>query len=240
MNTTLFPAEGRGHTRLDWLDSRHCFSFGNWIDRRRLHYGALRVLNDDRIAGGGGFGTHPHDNMEIVSIGLSGALDHRDSMGHTRSITAEEVQAMSAGTGLTHSEFNHSDSEECHFLQLWIFPDRRGHTPRYDQRHFPQAGRHNRLQALVSPDEADDTLPIHQRAWIHRADLDSGRDLELPVPGTNEGLFVYLVDGELDCAGVRLRSGDALGLDSPGEDESAPRLAALQDSRLVLVRIPLA
>jgi redox-sensitive bicupin YhaK (pirin superfamily) len=240
MQATLYPQESRGHTRLGWLDSRHCFSFGDWFDRRRLHYGALRVLNDDRIEGGGGFGTHPHDNMEIITIGLAGTLDHKDSMGHTRSITPEEVQTMSAGTGLTHSEFNHSATEACHLLQIWIIPDRRGHTPRYDQRHFPAVDRHNRLQALVSPDGAEGTLPIHQRAWILRSDLDPGHSLDLPRITTGEGLYLYLVEGELEAAGQLLRSGDALTLDGPADPGEAPRVTALRESRLVVIRVPLA
>lgn len=235
MNGTLYTAETRGRTRLGWLDSYHCFSFGDWFSRKRLHYGALRVLNDDRILGGGGFGTHPHDNMEIITIVLSGALDHKDSMGHTRSITPGEVQVMSAGTGLTHSEFNHSPTDECHLLQLWIIPDRRGHTPRYDQKTFPDSDRQNRLQLLASPDGEAGSLPIHQRAWVLRADLGAKHELALPETASGDGVFVYLVEGEAEAAGHQLRAGDVLTLDGP---ESAT-LAALQDSRLVVIRVPL-
>ncbi|MCA9784361.1 MAG: pirin family protein [Calditrichaeota bacterium] len=235
MNVTLYPAETRGHSRLAWLDSHFCFSFADWFNRDRLHYGALRVLNDDWISANSGFGTHPHDNMEIVSIGLSGELEHKDSMGHAQRITGEDVQAMSAGTGITHSEINPSPDQPCHLLQIWIIPDRKGHTPRYDQVHFPAEGRKNRLQALVSPDGTNGTLPMHQRAWVDRADLEAGLKLELPSVDEGSGLYLYLPSGELLCEGHQMRAGDALTIDGPGTSH----VEALQDSQLVVIRVPL-
>ncbi len=176
MDKVLHRAATRGHADHGWLDTYHTFSFADYYDPKRIHFGALRVLNDDTVAPGEGFGTHPHANMEIVSIPLSGALRHRDSMGYVQELRPGGIQVMSAGTGITHSEFNASDTEPVKFLQIWVLPDARGHRPRYDQLTLAPAVR-NELRPIVAPEGFGNEHVgwIHQRAWFHTLDLDAGR-----------------------------------------------------------------
>ena len=164
MKTIYHPAAARGHVAFDWLDTWHSFSFGQWHDAEKVHFGALRVLNDDSIAGGRGFGMHPHDNMEIVTIPLEGALAHKDSTGNTGIIRKGDVQIMSAGSGLKHSEYNASETDASKLLQIWVFPKSRNITPRYDQKTFPVEGRTGQWQTLVSPDAKEKGLDINQDA----------------------------------------------------------------------------
>ncbi|MGH7895237.1 MAG: pirin family protein, partial [Candidatus Binatia bacterium] len=175
MSIVVRPAAARGHTRLDWLDSRHTFSFGDYHDPRHMQFGALRVINDDRVTPGQGFATHGHRDMEIITYVLDGALEHRDSLGTGSVIRPGEVQIMSAGTGITHSEFNHSPTEPVHFLQVWVVPAERGGAPRYDQRAFEAAETTGRLRLVVAPDARDGALLIHQDARMLVARLAIGQ-----------------------------------------------------------------
>src|SRR4051812_10049623 len=172
---TVRKGNERGVTRIGWLDSRHTFSFGDYQDPRHHQYRSLRVINEDRIAPGGGFGTHPHRDMEILTYVLAGELEHRDSMGHGEVIRPGEWQAMTAGTGIRHSEFNPSDAAPVHLLQLWILPDRLGHTPGYQQRRFPDAETAGAWRLAASPDGADGSLTIHQDARVYQSKLTAGQ-----------------------------------------------------------------
>lgn len=177
MNKTIHRAQTRGHANHGWLDTYHTFSFAGYYDPRRIHFGALRVLNDDTVAPGEGFGTHPHDNMEIVSIALEGALRHGDSMGNMQELRPGEIQVMSAGTGITHSEMNASDTEPVKFLQIWVLTDAENHTPRYNQIRLAPAKR-NELRTIVAPEGrgGENTGWLHQDAWFSTLDLDKGHD----------------------------------------------------------------
>jgi len=179
MQTIFYPAPERGHVNFGWLDSHHSFSFGHWYDPAKVHFGALRVLNDDIVSGGGGFGTHPHDNMEIVSIPLKGSLAHKDSTGTDGIIRTGDVQIMSAGSGIRHSEFNHSKTEPTNFLQIWVFPKQRDIKPRYDQRRFDTKDRINKWQVVVSPDQKENALWINQDARFALANLEEGKEISL-------------------------------------------------------------
>jgi redox-sensitive bicupin YhaK (pirin superfamily) len=211
LNTILHKAATRGHVRHSWLDTHHTFSFASYFDPERIHFGTLRVLNDDLISGGGGFDRHPHDNMEIVTIVLSGELEHRDSMGHTMLIRPGEVQVMSAGKGLFHSEHNGSQDMPLELLQIWIFPDTRNITPRYDQKAFDPAARRNRWQTLVSPDD-EDALRIRQQARISRIELDAGFPATYTLSDANHGAYVFMIDGKADVAGFELERRDGIGI----------------------------
>ncbi len=209
---TIRKSADRGTTAIDWLDSRHTFSFGDYADPAHHHYRALRVINDDRVAPGGGFGTHPHRDMEIVTHVLAGGLEHRDSMGNGEVIRAGEWQAMTAGTGLLHSEFNPSEAEPVHLLQIWLVPDRRGHTPRYAQRAFPDAETRGRWRLAVSPDGADGSLPIHQDARIYSAKLDAG-DAVTHTLAAGRGAYLHVATGAVTVNGHRLDAGDAVAIE---------------------------
>ena len=212
MKTVLHQAATRGRAAHGWLQTRHTFSFADYYDPKRMGFGALRVLNNDVIAPSGVFGTHPHRDMEIVTIPLAGALRHADSMGHRQVITAGEVQAMTAGTGITHSEHNDSDQHEVSLLQIWIMPREKGLTPRYDQAVFPEVERRDRWQLLVSPDGADGSLIINQDARFFRANLSPGSELSFAAASANHGLYLFVIAGEAETAGVELRSRDGLAI----------------------------
>ncbi|MBA4067640.1 MAG: quercetin 2,3-dioxygenase [Isosphaera sp.] len=211
---TIRKGADRGATDLGWLDSRHTFSFGDYQDRRHQQFRALRVVNDDRVAPGAGFPTHPHRDMEILTCVLSGALEHRDSMGNGEVIRAGEWQAMTAGTGITHSEFNPSGTDPVHLLQIWLFPDRRGHTPGYAQKPF--AGEAGAWVLVASPDGADGSLVIHQDARVYQARLAPGRSVTHDLtPG--RAAYLHVATGSAVVNGERLTAGDGAAV----EDESA-------------------
>ena len=214
MAKTIFHAAGkRGHANHGWLDAHHSFSFAGYHDPEKVHFGVLRVLNDDIIAPGMGFGKHPHDNMEIITIVLEGELAHQDSMGHVQTIVPGEVQVMSAGTGVTHSEYNYSADKRINLLQTWIFPDKRNVAPRYDQRSFAPEERLNQLQTLVSPMGTDGySLNIHQNAWIHRTNLENGKSLDVTTHGPKQGFYVFVIDGEITIGDQKMGTRDALGI----------------------------
>jgi redox-sensitive bicupin YhaK (pirin superfamily) len=208
---TLRRGADRGATRVGWLDARHSFSFGDYYDPAHHHYRALRVLNDDRVAPGGGFDTHGHRDMEILTTVLSGALQHRDSMGNGEVIRPGEWQAMTAGTGILHSEFNPSETEPTHLLQIWLVPDRKGHTPGYRQRAFPPAG--DRWQLVASPDGADGSLAIHQDARVYEARLSPGATVRHDL-AAGRGAYLHVAEGSVDAHGHALTAGDALKADA--------------------------
>ena len=209
--TIFYPADQRGHADHGWLNAHHSFSFANYYDPSKVHFGALRVLNDDIVAPGMGFGKHPHDNMEIITIILDGVLEHKDSMGHTQTIVPNEVQVMSAGTGIIHSEYNHDKAKAVNLIQSWIFPAKRGVTPRYDQTTFAPESRVNQLQTLVSPiDKNDEGLKIHQDAWIYRTTLETGKKVSLQPHTAGHGFYVFILSGQVTVSGQALGSKDAL------------------------------
>ena len=234
MTTTIHKAETRGHADHGWLNSHHSFSFANYYDPQRVQFGALRVLNDDIVTGGMGFGTHPHDNMEIISIPLRGPLEHKDSMGNSGVITKGEVQVMSAGTGIRHSEFNHSKTEVVNFLQLWIFPKLKNIEPRYDQKMFDLADRKNKFQTLVSPDE-ENTMHINQDAWVSMIDLDASKEIAYEVHKPGNGVYVFIIDGAVEAGDLQLHKRDGAGITDAGEII----FKAESDAEILLVEVPM-
>jgi redox-sensitive bicupin YhaK (pirin superfamily) len=208
---TLSPAAERGRTRIDWLDSRHTFSFGEWYDRAHMGFRALRVINDDRVAAGGGFPTHGHADMEILSYVLEGGLAHKDSMGTGSVIRPGDVQRMSAGTGVRHSEFNESRTEPVHFLQIWIIPDRRGHAPGYEQKTFPEAERRGKLRLIASGDGRDGSVSLHQDVALWTGVLEEGQKTELPLAAGRHA-WVHVARGAVSVNGKRLGEGDGAAL----------------------------
>jgi len=210
MNKTHIPASTRGKAQFGWLDSHHSFSFGHYHDPDRMHFGALRVLNDDVVAPGQGFPRHPHDNMEIISIPTYGALRHGDSMGHSQVLPAGEVQVMSAGTGVTHEEYNASDSEPVAFFQIWIMPRERNAPPRYAQKAFDVHARNGAFQLQVSPDGSGESLAIRQDAYISRGSFESGASVAYATRRKGNGLYVFVIEGAVMIGGTALDKRDAL------------------------------
>lgn len=235
--TVFHPATERGHADHGWLNAHHSFSFAGWYDPSKIHFGALRVLNDDIVKGGTGFGKHPHDNMEIITIILDGTLAHKDSMGHEQTIVPGEVQVMSAGTGVFHSEYNHDRHSSVNVLQTWIFPSRKGVQPRYDQRAFDEAERANKLQMLVSPIENDDPgLKIHQDAWIYRTKLDAGHSVSHKLHTPGHGAYIFVIEGSVTVAGQHLGKRDAMGIsEADGFD-----IQAAEGSDVIVFEVPMA
>lgn len=235
-NTIFHAADTRGHADHGWLNAHHSFSFAGYHDPGRIHFGALRVLNDDIVAPGMGFGKHPHDNMEIITIVLDGALEHKDSMGHTQAIHSDEVQVMSAGTGVFHSEYNHNKDKAVNLLQTWIFPNKKNVKPRYDQRVFPAAERVNQWQAIVSPiDNEDPGMKIHQDAWIYRSTLEAGKSLEYTLHNEANGLYLFVIDGSATTEGQTLNRRDAVGI----TETAKITIDAQADTELVLFEVPM-
>ncbi len=237
MAKTIFhPAEKRGHANHGWLDAHHSFSFAGWYDPSKIHFGALRVLNDDIVAGGEGFGKHPHDNMEIITIVLDGTLEHKDSMGHARQIVPGEVQVMSAGKGVTHSEYNPDPRKKVNLLQTWIFPKEKGVQPQYDQKTFLVEDRQNQLQTLVSPiDNSDAGLKIHQDAWIYRTALEPGHGVTSVLHTANHGAYIFVIDGSIKVGEQELNKRDAIGI---SEAESF-EIKAIQKSDVIIFEVPM-
>ena len=239
MKTIIHKASERGYANHGWLQANHSFSFANFFDKDKIQFGALRVLNDDVIAPNMGFGTHPHDNMEIITIPLKGVLKHRDNMGDAWiPVVPGEVQVMSAGTGVQHSEINGSSSEHLSLFQIWIIPNKRNVKPRYDQKKFDAAERNNKLQTLVtSIDETHaSSLKIHQDAVISRIDLDKGKTFEYKLKSENHGVYVMTIFGEHVIDGNTLGIRDAVGI-SNSESFS---ITTNEDSGLLFIEVPLA
>ena len=213
MSIVVRPSAERGHANHGWLDSFHTFSFAGYVDPRHMGFGPLRVINEDRVAPGGGFAPHGHRDMEIISYVLEGALEHKDSLGSGSVIRPGDVQVMSAGAGVRHSEYNASETAPVHFLQIWVQPDRAGHTPRYAERRFDEAGRENRLRLIVSGDGRAESLAIHQDAEIFETKLAPERAVAHELrPGRRA--WVQVVSGALRVGGTTLSAGDACAVEN--------------------------
>jgi redox-sensitive bicupin YhaK (pirin superfamily) len=226
---TKRPAAERGSTRTDWLDSRHTFSFNRYYDPRHAGFGDLLVINEDFVAPAGGFGTHGHSDREIITYVVGGALEHRDSMGNASVIRPGEVQRMSAGTGVRHSEFNHSQSEPVHFLQIWITPEREGLAPGYEQREFAEGERRGRLRLVASRGGRDDSVTLHQDAEVYAASLGVGEEVSHELRAGRRA-WVQVIKGGLELNGVELRAGDGAAV----SDETKLIIRAGEPSELLL------
>lgn len=235
MEKTLHASQTRGTADHGWLRSRHTFSFAEYHNEQRMSFGALRVLNDDWIAPGQGFGAHPHKNMEIVTVPLLGALQHEDSTGGKGVIRKGEVQVMSAGTGIRHSEFNASDESPCELLQIWVLPEQPGIPPRYEQREFPREERKDRYQAIVSPDRREASLWINQNAFFHLAELSSDKKLPYDLREAGNGAYFFVISGTVKVADETLSGRDALGVTG----EKTIPIQALEPSELLVIEVPL-
>jgi quercetin 2,3-dioxygenase len=211
-NTILHKSASRGDANHGWLRSRHTFSFGGYYNPERTNFGALRVLNDDYVTGGMGFGTHPHNNMEIISIPLEGDLEHMDSMGNVSVIKHGDVQVMSAGTGITHSEYNENKDKPVKFLQIWVFPNKENVAPRYDQITLDIAQRRNKFQQIVSPYDYDEGVWIHQDAWFHLGIFDKGFITGYTLRKTGNGVYAFIIKGDVTIDGISLNERDGLGI----------------------------
>ncbi|GAB5524544.1 MAG: pirin family protein [Roseivirga sp.] len=234
MNTVVHKSDKRGFADHGWLRSRHTFSFAGYYNPDRMHFGALRVLNDDKVAGGQGFGTHPHDNMEIVSIPLLGDLEHKDSTGRNEVIRQGDVQIMSAGSGLRHSEYNHNKDKAVEFLQIWVFPKERDITPRYEQKSYSAADRVNKFQTVVSP-EGGEALTINQDAWFSLGNLEKGTSLDYSLNKEGNGLYAFVLTGEATIAGESVQQRDAVGI----TDAQQVHIAADTDTEILLMEVPM-
>ncbi|MCO6148769.1 pirin family protein [Flavobacterium sp. NRK1] len=236
-NTVLHKAETRGHANHGWLDSHHSFSFANYYNPDRMHFGVLRVLNDDRVDAGMGFGTHPHDNMEIISIPLEGDLEHKDSMGNTAIIKKGDIQVMSAGTGIYHSEYNKNKDKLTKFLQIWVYPNKKNVTPRYDQITLKESDRHNKLQQILSPNPKDEGVWIHQDAWFHLGRFDKNFTANYKLKKSGNGIYAFVIKGDVNIGNIKLNQRDALGI----WDTNAIKITAnTQDAELLLIEVPMA
>ncbi|MBL7997815.1 MAG: pirin family protein [Candidatus Kapabacteria bacterium] len=211
-DSVLHRAATRGNANHGWLNSHHTFSFANYYNPDRMHFGVLRVLNDDTVQGGMGFGTHPHDNMEIISIPLEGDLEHKDSMGNVAVIKNGDVQVMSAGTGITHSEYNRNKNRDVKFLQIWLFPKASGVKPRYDQITLNRADRKNNLQQILSPNPNDAGVWIHQDAWFHLGTFDKGFSTPYAIRKQGNGAYVFVIKGSVSVNGQELQQRDGYGV----------------------------
>jgi hypothetical protein len=212
MKTILHKADTRGQADYGWLQTRYSFSFANYYEPQRMSFGKLRVLNDDIIAPGMGFGTHPHDNMEIITLVMEGALEHKDSMGNTGVIRAGEIQVMSAGTGITHSEFNHSKEQPLKLFQIWVYPNKRSVEPRYDQIKLNPEDRNNNLQQVVSPHPDNQGVWIYQNASFHLGHFEKGSEITYSIQKQTNGVYVFIIQGKAVVEEQPLGSRDGYGI----------------------------
>lgn len=236
MKNIIYRASTRGHMFHGWLDTYHTFSFASYYNPERMHFGALRVVNDDIVEGGEGFGKHPHDNMEIVSIPLYGDLEHKDSMGHTSVIRAGEIQVMSAGSGLLHSEYNSNKEKPLNFFQIWVFPKKQNVEPRYDQKKFDFLENKNKLVQIVSPDGEDGSLWLHQDTWFNIGTFDKDSDTEYKLRKKGDGVFAMVIEGEFEVGDEKLHHRDAIGI---WETETIKIKSLSENGRILLIEIPM-
>jgi redox-sensitive bicupin YhaK (pirin superfamily) len=235
MKSVLHKADTRGKADYGWLKSYHSFSFSNYHNPERMHFGVLRVLNDDTVAGGMGFDQHPHQNMEIISIPLEGDLEHKDSIGSTTVIHAGDVQVMSAGTGVYHSEYNHSKEKEVKFLQIWVIPNTEGVAPRYDQVTLEELRFPNQWYQILSPNRNEKGVWIHQDAWFHMGEFEAGLEVEYAPKRNGNGLYLFVLAGNIEVAEHALSARDGLGM----WDVKLFTLRATTNSKLLLMDIPM-
>ncbi|WP_339888200.1 pirin family protein [uncultured Flavobacterium sp.] len=234
-NTVLHKAKTRGNANHGWLNAFHSFSFGSWYNPERVQFGTLRVLNDDTIAAGMGFGTHPHDNMEIITIPLEGDLAHKDSMGNTEVIKTGDVQVMSAGTGIQHSEFNPNPDLQTKLFQIWLFPKTRDVTPRYQQITLDKSLEKNNFAQILSPNENDEGVWIHQDAWFYLSDFDEYFSKKLTLKKEGNGFYIMNIEGEIEVNGEKLEQRDALGV----WETSALEIKAYTKAKFLVMEIPM-
>lgn len=235
MNTVLHKAETRGHANHGWLDSHHSFSFANYHNPERMHFGVLRVLNDDVVQSGKGFGTHPHDNMEIISIPLEGDLEHKDSMGNVAVIKEGDVQVMSAGTGIFHSEYNRNKNKDVKFLQIWLFPNQKNVTPRYDQISIRDVEKENEFYQVLSPSKDDQGVWIHQNAWFHLGKFEAGKETKYQLKDKKNGVYAFILEGEAEIAGQKLSKRDGFGIWNVNDFD----FKAHSNTKLLLMEVPM-
>lgn len=235
MKATYIQADSRGKADHGWLKSMHTFSFANYYNPERMNFGALRVINDDTVLGGMGFGTHPHRDMEIVSIPLEGALEHKDSMGTTAVIQKGEIQVMSAGTGVMHSEYNKNAGEAVKFLQIWVIPNKMGVTPRYDQIRMDEDPTPNAFQQIVSPNPEDAGVWIHQDAWFHLGHFEEATQSTYSLKKPGNGVFVFVLEGEAKIGHFELSKRDALGIEQVDSFE----IEAFSGAEILLMEVPM-
>ncbi len=234
-NSVLHPADSRGDANHGWLHSKHTFSFSDYFNPERMQFGALRVLNDDIVNAAMGFGRHPHNNMEIISIPLEGELEHKDSMGNVAVIRKGDIQVMSAGTGVEHSEHNKSLDKPVKFLQIWVFPNKQNVTPRYDQISLNPADRKNTLQQILSPDPNDAGVWIHQDAWFHLADFDKGTETQYTFNKNGNGLYVFVLDGDILVEEQVLHTRDGFGIWNTNQ----VNIKAQSNAEFLLMEVPM-
>ena len=235
MNSVLHKSDTRGHADHGWLKANHTFSFANYYNPERMNFGVLRVLNDDTIAPERGFGTHPHDNMEIITIPLEGDLRHRDNMGNGTVIKNGDIQVMSAGTGITHSEFNANNDSYCKLLQIWLFPNKKNVTPRYDQIALESISKHNKLYQILSPNKEDQGVWIHQEAWFHLGNYNKETEEKYILNNKNNGIYFFVISGKINIDGQILNQRDGMGI----WDIDSINFSANKNSRLLLMELPI-
>lgn len=234
-NSVLHKANERGHANHGWLNAYHSFSFGSWYNPEKVNFGALRVLNDDTIAAGMGFGTHPHDNMEIITIPLEGDLAHKDSMGNASTIKSGDVQVMSAGTGILHSEFNPNRDQQTKLFQIWLFPKTENVTPRYQQITLDKTKQKNSFAQILSPNAEDEGVWIHQDAWFYLSDFDAGFSKKLALKKERNGFYIMNIEGEIEVNGEKLEKRDAVGIWETNEIE----IKANSSAKFLVMEIPM-
>lgn len=234
-NSVIHKANTRGNANHGWLNAYHSFSFGNWYNPERIQFGVLRVLNDDTIAAGMGFGTHPHDNMEIITIPLEGDLAHKDSMGNEATIKTGDVQVMSAGTGIKHSEFNPNADLQTKLFQIWLFPNKENVTPRYQQITLDKSLQKNAFAQVLSPNENDEGVWIHQDAWFYMSDFDAAFSKKLSLKKEGNGFYIMTIEGEISVNGSVLEKRDAIGIWNTAELE----IKANTNSKFLVMEIPM-
>ena len=235
MKTVIHKAETRGHANHGWLNSHHTFSFANYYDAERMHFGALRVLNDDQVDPGQGFGTHPHDNMEIISIPLEGDLEHKDSMGNEAVIKEGDVQVMSAGTGIYHSEYNKNKDKDVKFLQIWVFPNKKAVEPRYDQISIRDIEVENKFYQVLSPNKDDQGVWVHQDAWFSIGKLTKGGSDEYKINKKGNGVYAFILEGEVEINNEKLAKRDGIGI----WDTESITVKASENARVLLMEVPM-
>lgn len=236
MKTIFHKANTRGHANFGWLDSNLTFSFSSYYDPKRIHFGALRVLNDDTVSAGTGFGAHPHDNMEIISIPTEGELEHKDNMGNTQVIRPGDVQVMSAGTGIQHAEKNKNQDKPVKFFQIWVFPNKKNVEPRYDQKGFSDADKHNKLLTVVSPlGTGDGGVQIHQDAWFSLGKLDKDFTTSYPLKKKENGVYAFVIEGTVTINGQPLNRRDGMGI----TETDTLEIKASSETELLLMEVPL-